>query len=283
VLRTKLQALFRLFRFELSFAAGVCVLLGELLAVGGLPSVAEATFGFLSMFCISATALILNDYFDVETDRINAPGRPVPSGLVTKTEALALSSAVAVLGFLFSYLINYQALVVALAVWAIGFLYNWRFKRAGLVGNLFVAFSVGMTFIFGGIVVNRPSETVVWYLALITFCVDLGEEIAADALDVEGDRRFGSHSLAVLLGAEQALRIAGAVFAVVVVGSVIPFLFGWLTWAYLPPMLVWDAVVVYSVRRLLDSQRANRISDVRRIYLSGLAMFMIFIVIRLSS
>jgi geranylgeranylglycerol-phosphate geranylgeranyltransferase len=281
--KAKLSGLFRLFRLELSFTAGVCVLLGELLALAGLPSVTDATYGFLSIFCISATALILNDYFDLETDRINAPNRPLPSGLVTEAETILLSVVVALLGFMFSYFISYKALVVALAVWAIGFLYNWRLKRSGLLGNLFVAFSVGMTFIFGGIVVDHPFEVLVWYLALITFCVDLGEEIAADALDVEGDRRSGSRSLAVVIGAQKAMQVAAGVFGFVVVASFVPFILGWLTWLYLPVMVVWDAIVVYSVCRLLDFQRANRITDIRRIYLSGLGMFLIFIGIRLAS
>jgi geranylgeranylglycerol-phosphate geranylgeranyltransferase len=280
--RSKLIALSRLFRFELSFTAGICVLLGELLALGALPSLAQATYGFLSIFCISATALILNDYFDIETDRINAPARPLPAGLVTKSEVVILSVVVALLGFLFSALIGYQAFAITVGVWLVGFLYNSRFKRAGLWGNLFVAFSVGMTFIFGGIVAGHPFEVVVWYLAVTTFLIDLGEEIAADALDVEGDRRTGSRSLAVIWGPERAMTVAAAIFGLVVAGSAVPFILGWLAWIYLPVMVIWDALVIFSVKRLVDHWRPDRIKDIRRIYLSGLGMIVAFIVIRLS-
>ncbi len=281
--KSKLTALSRLFRPDLSVTAGICVFLGELLALGRLPSVAQAIYGFLSIFCISATALILNDYFDIETDRINAPSRPLPSGLVSKSEVLILSVVVALLGFLFSFLISPQALAVTIGVWIVGFLYNWRFKRTGIWGNLFVAFSVGMTFIFGGIAVGNPFEVVVWYLAVTTFLIDLGEEIAADALDVEGDRRTGSRSLAVVWGPERAMALAAGIFGLVVVGSAVPFILRWLSWIYLPAMIVWDCFVVYSVIHLLNARRANRINDVRRIYLSGLGMIIAFIVIRLAS
>jgi geranylgeranylglycerol-phosphate geranylgeranyltransferase len=281
--KSKLTALSRLFRPDLSVTAGICVFLGELLALGRLPSVAQAIYGFLSIFCISATALILNDYFDIETDRINAPSRPLPSGLVSKSEVLILSVVVALLGFLFSFLISPQALAVTIGVWIVGFLYNWRFKRTGIWGNLFVAFSVGMTFIFGGIAVGNPFEVVVWYLAITTFLVDLGEEIAADALDVEGDRRTGSRSLAVVWGPERAMALAAGIFGLVVVGSAVPFILSWLSWIYLPAMIVWDCFVVYSVIHLLNARRANRINDIRRIYLSGLGMIIAFIAIRLAS
>jgi geranylgeranylglycerol-phosphate geranylgeranyltransferase len=275
--------MYRLFRLELSFTAGTCVILGELLALGGLPSLGQAVFGFLSFFFISATALILNDCFDIETDRINAPTRPLPSGLVTKAEAVALAVIVAVLGFLSSLMIGLEAFIVVAVVWVIGFLYNWRFKKSGLLGNLFVGFSVGMTFVFGGIVVGNPFEEVVWFLAVTTLLVDLGEEIAADSLDVEGDRKTGSRSLAVLFGPLQAMRIAAGVFGIVVAGSAVPFIFGWLGWLYLPPVVIFDAIVIYSSRNLMNPRLPNRINDIRRIYLGGLGMILAFIVLRLAT
>jgi geranylgeranylglycerol-phosphate geranylgeranyltransferase len=278
-----MAGLFRLFRFELSFSAGICVLLGELLALGRLPSLPQAILGFLSFFLISATALILNDYFDIETDRINAPSRPLPSGLVTKSEALVLSIVTAGLGLVISSLINLQAFVVSFAVWVIGFLYNWRFKQTGATGNFFVAFSVATTFIFGGIVVGNPTEAIVWYLALTAFLIDLGEEIAADSLDIEGDRKTGSRSLAVVLGPESAMRIAAGIFGIMVIGSAVPFIVGWLTWHYIPVMATWDAVIIYSARNLLNPRQPARINDIRRIYLSGLAAMILFIVIRLAT
>ena len=86
----KLLGFLRLFRFELPFTAGICVIVGQILALNAIPTLPEVTFGFLAVFLVSASALILNDTFDVESDRINAPDRPVPSGLVTKGEALRI-------------------------------------------------------------------------------------------------------------------------------------------------------------------------------------------------
>jgi len=87
----KINGLFPLVRFELPFSAGVCVVMGQLLALGEFASIAVSVFGFASVFLISASILVMNDYFDVETDRINAPHRPIPSNLVTPNEALYFS------------------------------------------------------------------------------------------------------------------------------------------------------------------------------------------------
>lgn len=279
--RTRMLGLFRLFRFELPLTAGVCVILGELLALGTVPSTAEIALGFLSFFFISAAALILNDYFDIESDRINAPERPLPSGLVTGQDVVLLSIAVTMLGFITGYLISLEALLVVILVWTVGFLYNWRFKKAGFIGNLMVSFSVGMTFIFGGIAVGKPFEIIVWYFAIIVSLINLGEEIAADAMDVEGDRKAGSRSLALVLGSERALKISGAIFLLVVFASSLPFLLGWLERVYLLPISLLDIVILYSTGKLLDSRIANRRIYIRWIYLTGLVAFLIFIIIRM--
>jgi geranylgeranylglycerol-phosphate geranylgeranyltransferase len=277
----RLTGLLRLFRFELSCTAGACVLLAELLALGRLPSLVQAVSGFLSFFFISAAALILNDFFDIETDRINAPSRPLPAGLVTKTDALLLSALVAVLGFLSAGMSGPGAFVVVFIVWLAGFFYNWRLKKYGFIGNLFVGLSVGMSFIFGGIAVGNPFEKVVWFLAIMTMLVDLGEEIAADALDLEGDRKTGSRSLAVLFGSQAAMRTAVSFYGTVVATSAVPFIFGWLGWFYLPPVVIFDALIIYSAKNLLNPRMSDRINDIRRIYLGGSAMILVFIIIRL--
>lgn len=278
---TRLVGLLRLFRFELPFSAGVCVILGEILALGNLPSVSPLALGFFSMFLISATALILNDYFDLETDRVNAPQRPLPSGMVSKRDVVVLSIVTALLGLLAAWMLSMTALIVVFVIWVVGVLYNWRYKRTGLPGNLLVSFSVGMTFIFGGIAVDRPFEKTVWWFAAIVFLIDLGEEIAADAMDVEGDRLAGSRSLAVRLGYANALKISAAIFLLVVLVSLVPFAAGWLDLVYLLPIAIMDTVILRSTFRLLRPGATDGRQQIRWIYLGGLASLLVFIGIRI--
>lgn len=280
--RKKILGLFRLFRFELPFTAGICVVMGEILALGSIPPPREMLLGFMSVFFISATALILNDYFDIETDRINAPERPLPSGLVTKQEVLFLSVVVTLSGFVTGYCISITFMIVSIPIWIIGFLYNWHFKKTGLPGNLMVGFSVGMTFIMGGIAVNKPFEPIVWFFALWVLLIDLAEEIAADVMDREGDHKTGSRSLAVVLGPEKALRISVGIFLLVVIGSSVPFILGWMELKYLSPIVMTDVVILYSGLKLTDTRIANRRKYIRWIYLSGLAALLLLIIIRLA-
>ncbi len=279
--RKRLGGLFRLFRFELPFTAGVCVILGELLALGKIPTAKEMILGFLSVFFISATSLILNDYFDIESDIINAPERPLPAGLVSKQDVIVLSCLVTALGFITSAMISFLALSVVILTWLVGFLYNWRYKKTGLLGNLTVSFSVGMTLIFGGIAVNHPFDKAVWSFGIMVFLINLGEEITADAMDVAGDRQAGSRSLPVIFGSENALKISAAIFLMVSVVSFLPFLFGWIEWIFVFPILFMDGVILFCTTRLLNSRIANRRIYIRWIYLSGLAAILIFILLKM--
>jgi geranylgeranylglycerol-phosphate geranylgeranyltransferase len=238
--------------------------------------------GFLSIFFISSTALILNDYFDYEIDKINSPERPLPSGMVSKRDVVVLSIAVALAGFITASMIGLLALFVAVIVWCVGFLYNWRFKRSGIIGNLLVSFSVGMTFIFGGIAVGNPFDTIVWWFALLTMLIDLGEEIAADAGDIEGDRHAGSRSIAVVYGQRTALLVSSTIFTAVILISIVPFIFQWLQWYYLIPISIFDLILAMSTARLLHPTTVDHRRYVKWIYRSGAVMILAIIVIRLA-
>ena len=277
--KKKLIGLLTLFRFELPAAAGLSTLMGSVLALGEFPGWQDALPGFLSVFLISATALILNDYFDLPADRINAPERPLPSGAVSPRDVLLLFGGVSALGLLAAFSVGPMVLAAALLVWLLGILYSWRLKQSGLPGNLLVSFSVGVTFLYGGLVVGKPFQPAVWYLALLGALINLGEEIAADALDAPGDRAVGSRSLAVQLGQGEALEISGTIFFVVVVLSALPFALGWLSWLYFAPVAAADLVIVYSAGRLNNQESVGRRKYLRWIYLSASAALFCFLIL----
>jgi geranylgeranylglycerol-phosphate geranylgeranyltransferase len=112
--------------------------------------------------------------------------------------------------------------------------------------------------------------------------MDLGEEIAADAMDIEGDKLIGSASLAILHGRAFALRVSALTFGVLVVVSLVPFTLGLIPKIYLVPILTMDVVTLYAAIRLLDARLANPRAHIRAIYLSGLVAVVLFLVLRLT-
>jgi geranylgeranylglycerol-phosphate geranylgeranyltransferase len=267
-LAQKARSVFQIFRPELPTAAGVCVLLGEVLALGAVPPLPALGLGFACGFLLSGSALITNDYFDLEVDRINAPQRPLPAGILTQAEVMTLGLVTAILGLVAAAAFGPLALGLSLIIWLLGFLYNWRLKTAGLWGNLIVAISVGITFVLGGMAVGRPWNPTVWTFALIALVFDLAEEIAGDAMDAEGDRQRASRSLALVYGRLTALRISAFLIGLVVTLTLLPW--GALGLAYRIPILLTDLLMVFFTIRLLRSQTpaAGR-RAMRGLYLSG--------------
>ncbi len=61
---------------------GLAVIIGEAIALGKLPGVPEAVFGFLTASLMMAGTMVANDVYDVEIDKVNSPQRPLASGTV---------------------------------------------------------------------------------------------------------------------------------------------------------------------------------------------------------
>jgi geranylgeranylglycerol-phosphate geranylgeranyltransferase len=267
----KVRGLFELIRPELPFAAGVCVIIGEIIAFGSFPSFQKLFLGFVWGFFISSPAMIINDYFDIEVDRVNSPHRPLPSGLILPATAISLAIITTLIGLAASIFINKTAVLLYIIFWLIGFLYNWKLKEMGLLGNLLVASSVAITFILGGIAVGEPWNKAVWILSLIVFLFDLGEEIAADAMDIEGDRKRNVKSIAILIGKKNALRISVSLFLLVIIFSFLPVFWDLLGTSYLVIISITDMLIFFFGMKLLKSRtiKAGRFS-IRAIYLSAL-------------
>ncbi len=277
-LRHKLGGALRLFRAELPGAAGMCVVIGELLALGTLPDLPLIVLGFACGFFLSASALITNDYFDLEVDRINAPQRPLPSGLISPAEALALGIGVAVIGLAAALTISPLALGISLVIWILGFVYNWKLKAAGLWGNLSVAVSVGTTFVLGGVAVGQAWNPTVWVFALIAFCFDLAEEIIGDVMDAEGDQKRGSKSIAITRGRPFALRLAGLLIGVVMLLTFLLAL-GYGSARFSVIVALCDLSGVYFVFKLMRSQTAGEgRKAMRGLYLTASVGLLVFLV-----
>ncbi|MDO9087187.1 MAG: UbiA family prenyltransferase [Anaerolineaceae bacterium] len=249
----KFKAMLQLIRPELPISAGICVIVGQTIALGRLPTAEQIGLGFALGLFLSSSAMIFNDIFDLEVDRINTPHKPLPSGKLSTTEAIVFGLVTAAIAWILALLINPFVFVLSLILWILGFLYNWKLKAAGLLGNLIVATNVAMTFIIGGISVGEASNPMVWIFGMIAFVFDLAEEIAGDAMDMEGDQKRGSRSLAILHGKKTALRISCGLFFVMIFLTLLPILLGETSLAYILPIFLMDGAIIFFTIRLMRS------------------------------
>ena len=88
-MRNPLQSIstvFELIRWANCAMAGSAAVAGTLIAYLALPEtiqvqiIHEPFIVFLVVFFITGAGNAINDYFDLEIDRVNRPRRPIPSG-----------------------------------------------------------------------------------------------------------------------------------------------------------------------------------------------------------
>lgn len=204
------------------FMSAFAVYVGSLIA--GLPLYPSMAviYALIAAFLICSAGMVINDYFDVEIDRVNKPKRPIPSGQITKKTALAYSLILFAAGMGLSYLVNIYAMSVAAIVSTLLILYAWRMKKMILIGNLTISLLVSLTFIFGGLV--NLNILPVLSLALLAFLSNTGREIYKSIDDVMGDKKFGINSLPIKYGVLRARMIASTFILFAVILSFVPYL-----------------------------------------------------------
>ncbi|MCJ2531540.1 MAG: UbiA family prenyltransferase [Candidatus Thermoplasmatota archaeon] len=241
-------------------------LLGSAVVLGSVSTLLESLPLALQAAAIAvlftAAGNTLNDYYDRETDRVNHPERPIPSGQVTARGALAVAGLLFAATVPWSLLLRWELLAVVLVNLAFMASYEAVFKRTGLRGNLLIAWLVASLFLFGGLALypDLPALLPVLVLALLAFLATLGREIVKDIEDVGGDT--DRETLPLRMGTTGAARVAAAFFILAVGLSGLPPALQMLGLAYLPVVLVADAILIYaalnSSRRPGLSQRAAK-------------------------
>ncbi len=226
-----------------AMAAGAS-LIGLLVSRAALtyPLLIPATLAFAAVFLVTGGGNVINDYFDVDIDRINKPTRPLPAGLITQSEARVYASMLLLLGTVLALFINPICLGIAALNSMLLIFYSWRLKRSALIGNLLVGYIAGSVFLFGGAAIYAlyiPSVLFVSAMFAIT-----SREIIKDIEDVEGDRRMGAKTLPIRFGSAFARKVA-VLFMLVAVGvSPIPYIVSAFGFIYLGVVVVADVVLL---------------------------------------
>lgn len=242
-LRERAGGLLALTRPSNAIAAGALTFVGAF--VGGAPLVVPALAAVLATIFATGAGMAINDYLDRDIDAINRPDRPIPSGRVPPTWALAESLFLFALAVALALTLPLVAILIAIINLIALLTYTSLFKGLPGVGNAVVAFLSGSTFLFGGAAVGALEETLVLFVlaALATF----GREIIKDVEDIEGDRSEGLRTLPIAVGERTALAAGSVALVLAASASPIPYLLGTFGLPYLLVVAPAVAIMLYGV------------------------------------
>lgn len=221
------EAVARLTRIEHGIMYAIAVLIG-IAITGFFPSSSILLLAFLVPLFSEMGAFALNDYFDIAADRANRrTDRPLVSGRISPSFALLFGIAAILLSLVFAFFINENVFLLTLALDALALLYNAKLKLLPLVGNAYIAFTMGIPFVFGNLVVSGSPLTVNLILFLLGFVAGLAREIIKSIEDMEGDRAVRkAATLPIVIGEKYALATAIALYLLFLPLSFLPFAYG---------------------------------------------------------
>jgi geranylgeranylglycerol-phosphate geranylgeranyltransferase len=233
--------------------------------VGTLSFGIVAFFTFFSMAFIASAGFAINDYYDRESDAVIKPKRPIPSGALTLKQVIAVSSVLFALGLLLSALINWFSFAIIAADSVLLLVYSYLVKRkSGFAANLLMGILTGTAFIFGEATVTGTVTLISLSLYPIAFGT-IGGNVLRDILSMDGDSKVGYPTLPQKIGAVSAAKV-GAIFflltGLLAPLPALPLFIGHFTLYYLPLILLWSILLIYSSIRLFVS--SSTIVNIRK-------------------
>jgi geranylgeranylglycerol-phosphate geranylgeranyltransferase len=216
----------KLTRFEHALMLAFAVVIAETVVLGELPP-----FDFIILISVLVPvfsemgSFALNDYFDIETDRLNKKRGPLVSGAIKPQAAMSFAIASLAISTILAYMINNLAFMIVFAFNVFAILYNWKLKDLPLLGNVFIGLTMAVPFIFGNYVVASELSQLTLILAALGFVAGVAREIIKSVQDMEGDMKArGSKTIPVVIGKAPATYLAVALYILFIPLTALPFM-----------------------------------------------------------
>ncbi|MDO6472700.1 UbiA-like protein EboC [Maribacter sp. 1_MG-2023] len=117
-----------------------------------------------SSVALYAGGVVFNDVFDAELDAIERPERAIPSGLVSKREAMYFGTILMLIGVTLAFKCNMLAGIISIVLTIAILMYDGYFKQFGFVGPLNMGVCRGLNLLMGMSILGMLSH---WYIALV--------------------------------------------------------------------------------------------------------------------
>ncbi|MCK9402401.1 MAG: geranylgeranylglycerol-phosphate geranylgeranyltransferase [Chitinophagaceae bacterium] len=262
----------------------------------------QLLFLILASILIAAAGYIINDYFDLNIDQVNKPGKVVVNVMISRRWVIFWHMFLSLLGLFFTVLAlpvaEYWHLVLGnLASIILLWFYSTNLKKRLLIGNVLIslltAWVIGIIFfskylvkINGPLVVDhnqiRFFRLTILY-ASFAFIISLIREVIKDMEDREGDRKFGCRTMPIVWGLN-ASKVFIAVWIIVLLAVltiiqlyVLPF--GWWHSAlycllFIMVPLIWILLKLFKAQSSEDFHRLSTV--VKLIMFTGILSMIFF-------
>ena len=197
----------------------------------------------LSSVLIAAAGYIINDYFDLNIDRVNKPDKLVVEKIIKRRWAIIWHWALSFIGICIGFYIAFKEghWLIALANIACVILlwfYSTTFKKKLLIGNVIISLLTSWVILvffvyladhvskisFGSSVLYEFNVSKLFKLSVLyagfAFIISLVREVIKDLEDMEGDEQYGCKTMPIVWGIPPT-KVFTAVWLIVLIGALI--------------------------------------------------------------
>ena len=203
---------------------------------------ALSSFNFIKLFLLIQTTVLLaaagniiNDYFDVETDKINKPNKVLIGKVISGKNSLLLYLILnffgLVSGLTLAFINNkiiYGLLFIVIS--ALLYLYSKDLKKTALLGNLIVSIFIGLSIYI--ILIFHPFDNVFFsnikgiraYIiiySLFAFMINFIREMVKDIEDINGDYSQNMKTLPIIIGRKRTQNIIFYLSSIPLLSSIV--------------------------------------------------------------
>jgi 4-hydroxybenzoate polyprenyltransferase len=253
-----------------------CIIMPVFAKAGKIPNLHGWNFVLLciSSVLVAAAGYIINDYFDLNIDRINKPQKLIVEKVIQRRWAIRWHWMLSLIGVGIGFYLDFTSGIAFLGATnllcvLLLFVYSISLKRKLLLGNvlislltawviLVVAWCEGNHLLHEKNVLNTSKIYRFTFLyAGFAFIISLIREVIKDMEDVEGDRSYGCKTMPIVWGLT-ASKIFVAVWLIVLIATLAIVQFYILQFGWWPPVIYFVATVIFPLlwifRKLFEAQ-----------------------------
>lgn len=197
----------------------------------------------LSSVLIAAAGYIINDYFDLNIDRINKPGKNVVEQVIKRRWAIVWHWLLSFAGIVIGIYVGWKTHVFWLGLANAGcvvalWFYSTTFKKRLLSGNIIISLLTAWVVMVVGFVTHYRMVTDIPYYGTqfaskllrftflysgFAFIICLVREVVKDVEDMNGDAKYGCRTMPIVWGVHVSKVFAGTWLSVLAAALLIVF------------------------------------------------------------